>query len=130
MSDKLRGSKTVEIENVFQGVFGDFFEKRGLLNKKESEKLCVEVGATKFRSIVEGVEDGKSWVKAKKTKQGIRLSIVSENVKFFVIDSLAKDVITATRRILLIGEEEARLNRWAREGGYGDDCAINAIGMR
>ena len=89
-----------------------------------------EVGAAKFRSIVEGIEDGKSLVIAKRIRHGVRLSIVSGKIKFFVIDSLSKDVVTAERKILLIGEEEVRLNRWAREGGYGDDCAINAIGMR
>lgn len=89
-----------------------------------------EVGATKFRSIVEGIEGGKSLVKAKKIKQGVRLSIVSENVKFFVIDPLAKSVVMAKRRILLIGEEEVRLDLWAQNGGYGNNCSTHYVGMR
>lgn len=97
---------------------------------KVSKIEIQEVGATKFRSVVEGIEDGKSLVKAKKIRQGVRLSIISGKVKFFVVDPLAKNIVTAKRRILLIGEEEVRLDIWAQKGGYGDNCSINSISGR
>lgn len=117
---------------IFQDIFQDFFEKKSKEKKVEEHKdiKWEEVGATKFRSIVDEIKDGRSLVVAREVKSGIRLSVVSGNRGFFVVDSLSRDVVTAERRVLLAGENEVRLNRWAREGEYDDNCAINFIGNR
>ena len=97
---------------------------------KANKIEIMEVGATKFRSIVGSIESGEDLVMAKKTKNGVKLSVLSGKTKFFVIDSLAKDVITAKKRILFMGEEAVRLSFWAQKGGYGDNCAVNFVGSR